>query len=176
MRNCWPQLLLVWFPIGNKAADEEKKNDCCENVQKENNEKSDEDGTLDESDHSTEDGEKDDDDNHANESNGDGEKKDVSSRQSNRRPRDESPESRRLRKKAVQAAKAEKRLTKIPKHLKKRATKAKSWYFCSTLHWSFVQLCSTIYANISLNRNQNLNILFCWWPDFWIIALLAIII
>ncbi|KAM7542093.1 hypothetical protein Aperf_G00000008968 [Anoplocephala perfoliata] len=42
---------------------------------------------------------------------------------SSRRPKDESPESKRMRKKAVQMAKAEKRQHKIPKHVKKRATK-----------------------------------------------------
>lgn len=53
------------------------------------------------------------------------ERKEVSLRNPSRRPRDESLESKRSRKKAVQAAKAEKRLTKIPKHVKKRAKKKK---------------------------------------------------
>ncbi|VDD76096.1 unnamed protein product [Mesocestoides corti] len=46
--------------------------------------------------------------------------------QSSRRPRNESPGSKRTRKKAVQTAKAEKRQEKIPKSVKKRATKHKS--------------------------------------------------
>ncbi|CAF0921842.1 unnamed protein product [Adineta steineri] len=41
----------------------------------------------------------------------------------NVRPRDESPNSRRLRKQAVREQKREKRKTKIPKHVKKRAEK-----------------------------------------------------
>ncbi|VDK31473.1 unnamed protein product [Taenia asiatica] len=49
----------------------------------------------------------------------------VPPRNLSRRPRDESRESKRSRKKAFQAAKAEKRLTKIPKHVKKRAKKTK---------------------------------------------------
>ena len=39
------------------------------------------------------------------------------------RPRDESPNSRRLRKAAVREEKAQKRLSKTPKHVKKRAVK-----------------------------------------------------
>ena len=41
----------------------------------------------------------------------------------NVRPRDESPNSKRLRKQAVKEQKREKRKTKIPKHVKKRAEK-----------------------------------------------------
>ncbi|VUZ54698.1 unnamed protein product [Hymenolepis diminuta] len=52
--------------------------------------------------------------------------KKISGFVSPRRPKDESPESKRARKKAVQLAKAEKRQEKIPKHVKKRATKSKS--------------------------------------------------
>ncbi|UJR16460.1 hypothetical protein I4U23_003362 [Adineta vaga] len=43
--------------------------------------------------------------------------------QGNVRPRDESPNSKRLRKQAVREQKREKRKTKIPKHVKKRAEK-----------------------------------------------------
>ena len=43
--------------------------------------------------------------------------------QGNIRPRDESPNSKRLRKQAVREQKREKRKTKIPKHVKKRAEK-----------------------------------------------------
>ncbi|VDM19462.1 unnamed protein product [Hydatigera taeniaeformis] len=50
----------------------------------------------------------------------------VPLRNVSRRPRDESLASKRSRKKAVQAEKAEKRLTKIPKHVKKRAKKIKA--------------------------------------------------
>lgn len=39
------------------------------------------------------------------------------------RPRDESPESKRLRKKAIKDAQAEKRKTKLKKHIKKRKEK-----------------------------------------------------
>lgn len=39
------------------------------------------------------------------------------------RPRDESPESKKLRKKAVKDAKADKRKVKIKKHVKKRKEK-----------------------------------------------------
>ena len=45
------------------------------------------------------------------------------SKGNNIRPRDESPESKRLRKQAVREQKREKRKTKIPKHVKKRAEK-----------------------------------------------------
>ncbi|XP_059622467.1 serine/threonine-protein kinase RIO1 [Phlebotomus argentipes] len=43
--------------------------------------------------------------------------------QSSARPRDESPDSKKARKKAVKDAKAEKRKTKVPKHVKKRKEK-----------------------------------------------------
>jgi RIO kinase 1 len=43
--------------------------------------------------------------------------------QGNVRPRDESPTSKRLRKQAIREQKREKRKTKIPKHVKKRAEK-----------------------------------------------------
>jgi len=43
--------------------------------------------------------------------------------QGNIRPRDESPTSKRLRKQSVREQKREKRKTKIPKHVKKRAEK-----------------------------------------------------
>lgn len=42
---------------------------------------------------------------------------------SSARPRDESPESKKARKKAVKEAAAEKRKTKVPKHVKKRKEK-----------------------------------------------------
>jgi len=47
----------------------------------------------------------------------------ITSIQGNIRPRDESPTSKRLRKQAVREQKREKRKTKIPKHVKKRAEK-----------------------------------------------------
>jgi RIO kinase 1 len=47
----------------------------------------------------------------------------TSSQQGNIRPRNESPTSKRLRKQAVREQKREKRKTKIPKHVKKRAEK-----------------------------------------------------
>ncbi|VDN49404.1 unnamed protein product [Dibothriocephalus latus] len=46
-------------------------------------------------------------------------------KQSNRHPRNESPESKRLRKKEVKEEKARKRETKIPKKVKKRCVKGK---------------------------------------------------
>lgn len=58
----------------------------------------------------------------------DGSEKDekkISGFVSSKRPKDEPLESKRMRKKAVQMAKAEKRQQKIPKHVKKRATKCK---------------------------------------------------
>jgi RIO kinase 1 len=50
-------------------------------------------------------------------------KEETTSPQGNIRPRDESPTSKRLRKQAVREQKREKRKTKIPKHVKKRAEK-----------------------------------------------------
>jgi RIO kinase 1 len=50
-------------------------------------------------------------------------KEEITSPQGNIRPRDESPTSKRLRKQTVREQKREKRKTKIPKHVKKRAEK-----------------------------------------------------
>lgn len=51
--------------------------------------------------------------------------KDGSKFKASARPRDESPESKKLRKKAVKDAKADKRKSKLKKHIKKRNTKKK---------------------------------------------------
>uniref|UniRef100_A0A1B0CJV8 Serine/threonine-protein kinase RIO1 n=1 Tax=Lutzomyia longipalpis TaxID=7200 RepID=A0A1B0CJV8_LUTLO len=51
------------------------------------------------------------------------EEDDESKFKNSARPRDESPESKKARKKAVKDAKAEKRKTKVPKHVKKRKEK-----------------------------------------------------
>lgn len=50
-------------------------------------------------------------------------KEETSTSQGNIRPRNESPNSKKLRKQAVREEKREKRKTKIPKHVKKRAEK-----------------------------------------------------
>nr|CDS29177.1 serine:threonine protein kinase RIO1 [Hymenolepis microstoma] len=115
-----PEDLYYTAVTGVKSGLPHPKNDKNQGEEAEQDEESDHSDENEEHEGSNENGEEEEDENNKDE------EKRSSGFVSSRRPKNEDPESKKARKKAVQVAKAERRREKIPKHVKKRAAKNKS--------------------------------------------------